>query len=105
MLLWTILTIIVIVFTWTIKKNRVKTVNTVLLWIILLFTLAGQGYYLQRKDVQKGAMDLLRNLIEGTSNVENCLNKKWWDATECTINEYLKLGDNVIDFVNENIDD
>ena len=105
MLLWIILTIVVIVFTRTIKKNRVRIVNTILLWIILLFTLAGHWYYLQMKDVQKGAIDLLRNLIEGTSNVEKCLIKDGWDATECTIKEYLKLGDNVIDFVNENIND
>ena len=105
MLLWIILTIVVIVFTWTIKKNRVKTVNTVLLGIILLFTLAGHWYYLKTKDVQEGAVDLLKNLIEGTSNVEKCLNKEWWDATECVIDEYLELGDNVMDFVNENIDD
>lgn len=35
-----------------------------------------------------------------TNTMEN-LNTR----TECVIDEYLELGDNVIDFVNENIND
>ena len=105
MLLGIILTIVVIVFTRTIKKNRVRIVNTILLWIILLFTLAGHGFYLQNQDIHSRSMDLLKNLIDGTANVEKCLDKEGWYATECTIDEYLKLGGNVLDFVNENIND